>query len=646
MDSPFAPLRSTSGLIRRQVEAAQDETVQAFERLHTEWTEHHEEANYSPADTLRRMSEIFEEAYYNFLSEDPDPHDDRIPLCTSYTFHSNVDISTGATRLLLSVLPVIDTHSIIMDADEFCEKLYRIAEVGPSRELQSYAIGLIAACNEVTRGAHYSALNTRLIPVVLDRLKERQQTMRNEYVEEDRQKFANMPTSFAHLQREERKSREDRPSRHHKTDANGSRSQDTPKKISSSRRNTVSNAHDGVPSSAPPRKRAKMNGGATHSLEEHEKTPRRKKASKATADIEPVDNGWSNSSRTQLNKITYGRHSLFPLTTVMEQRLIMQYLTPLGEFQDLLTAIIENESIDLLLYYLDLNNTRDVRLTHEAIRFIASLLVHRKFAFAFIAKRGVERLMKVVKESMASVGVSTCLYYLSYSSDVMEAVCNLSDNTLDDIVGYALYLLDHSYESGRASAAMFFTYALPYRPIIERFDKKDGRLKMYNYISTLTLIQEGPSVVLSPDDIESTIQCLVNAFALLRSYVEAHLHFKLLHILNKNPQIQVPSIVRNLASNKSLKLEPEVLRQVVQVMLKIFSYKVGWKPIAELDRLGFIDLLSRVLNIIFDQSYTGRTEIVRYALEFVWIVTTFPSMRMRILQRIQFKSTLENSVFR
>lgn len=48
---------------------------------------------------------------------------------------------------------------------------------------------------------------------------------------------------------------------------------------------------------------------------------------------------------------------------------------------------------------------------------------------------------------------------------------------------YALWLLDHSHESGRASAAMFFTYALQFRMILDRFDQHDGLRRLYNYVN-------------------------------------------------------------------------------------------------------------------------------------------------------------------
>lgn len=68
------------------------------------------------------------------------------------------------------------------------------------------------------------------------------------------------------------------------------------------------------------------------------------------------------------------------------------------------------------------------------MQYLASLLVHRKFALEFVAHSGVEYLVNVYQSSMASVGVATCLYYLAYNEDVMEKLCLLSEDLLDRVV--------------------------------------------------------------------------------------------------------------------------------------------------------------------------------------------------------------------
>jgi HIV-1 Vpr-binding protein len=58
------------------------------------------------------------------------------------------------------------------------------------------------------------------------------------------------------------------------------------------------------------------------------------------------------------------------------------------------------------------------------------------------------------------------------------------------MMDYALYALDHSHESGRASIAMFLSHALHFRAMLDRFDQRDGLRRLYNYISTLTILQK------------------------------------------------------------------------------------------------------------------------------------------------------------
>lgn len=48
---------------------------------------------------------------------------------------------------------------------------------------------------------------------------------------------------------------------------------------------------------------------------------------------------------------------------------------------------------------------------------------------------------------------------------------------------YALYLLEHSYETGRAYISLFFAHSFRFRVILERFDRHDGLRKLYNYVS-------------------------------------------------------------------------------------------------------------------------------------------------------------------
>lgn len=55
-------------------------------------------------------------------------------------------------------------------------------------------------------------------------------------------------------------------------------------------------------------------------------------------------------------------------------------------------------------------------------QYLASLLLHKKFAAEFVAHGGVQKLLEIPRPSMAATGVSLCLYYLAYNQDAMERV--------------------------------------------------------------------------------------------------------------------------------------------------------------------------------------------------------------------------------
>lgn len=77
----------------------------------------------------------------------------------------------------------------------------------------------------------------------------------------------------------------------------------------------------------------------------------------------------STSSWAELQPYVIGRHSLNPLTPLMQQRLILHYLIPCGEYQDLLTFAYEDQrALKLILTYIDLTKNKDVRLAFDALR--------------------------------------------------------------------------------------------------------------------------------------------------------------------------------------------------------------------------------------------------------------------------------------
>ena len=95
--------------------------------------------------------------------------------------------------------------------------------------------------------------------------------------------------------------------------------------------------------------------------------------------------------------------------------------------------------------------------------------------------------------------VTKPLVYLFVSNDGDNSHSDDDDNidndsmphaTLRDLVRYCLWLLECSHETGRQYAIMFFGLAFPFRSIMEIFDSNDGLRRLYNTISTLSIITD------------------------------------------------------------------------------------------------------------------------------------------------------------
>lgn len=85
----------------------------------------------------------------------------------------------------------------------------------------------------------------------------------------------------------------------------------------------------------------------------------------------------SSSAWSEQQAFIISTYCMCPLSCHMQQRLILQYLTPMGEYQELLTHIFEHNAMELIFYYIDLNRNTDARLAFEAtkVRLAESLPV-------------------------------------------------------------------------------------------------------------------------------------------------------------------------------------------------------------------------------------------------------------------------------
>lgn len=254
------------------------------------------------------------------------------------------------------------------------EKLFLVAEKA-KEPLKSYAIGLLAAAMEVADiSVSFKENNMQLVPNLLKRLKELNIIQKKE--QEDNPEA--YPRPFGQFKR--------------------NRSPDPVSKFANSPEKVT-------PQASPVLKRRRLSSPV---------------ASLGLAS--PLPHTESNSSWADLEPYMIGTVQMHPLTTEMQQRFILQYLTPMGDYQEMLVYIFEEDALGLIMHYINLNENHDIRLAFEALKYLASLLCHKKFALEFLNRGGLQQILQIYRPSVAATGVSICLYYLAYSEDAMERV--------------------------------------------------------------------------------------------------------------------------------------------------------------------------------------------------------------------------------
>jgi len=132
--------------------------------------------------------------------------------------------------------------------------------------------------------------------------------------------------------------------------------------------------------------------------------------SKVPSTIQPLDNNrslttdhnesvfnsdCSNSSWAEMSSYIVGSYQMFPITRDTKVLFIMKYLRPVGEYQECLAHVFEYKALDLIFHYINVRKTCHARLSFEALRFLGSLLFHKKFCLEFVNRKGVQRLLQV-----------------------------------------------------------------------------------------------------------------------------------------------------------------------------------------------------------------------------------------------------------
>nr|XP_046241098.1 LOW QUALITY PROTEIN: DDB1- and CUL4-associated factor 1-like [Scatophagus argus] len=587
-----------------------------------------------------------------------------------------LSLNTAASRLLQNIMPGLESAVVFQEKEGLVEKLYSWAREA-ERPLCVYATGLLArAMSTQEVAASYREENAQLVPIMIQRLHELQ-------TEEARSHFSptktaqNLPQDSQDETTQTSSVATDLPD---KTEGEGvgeegesSRSAKATTKPSSQLGSALrSSSSSGGSSStrllpdfvyqASPNsgtretedgqrgrggkrravkengRQAKLNFTTSSRRTEEEEEEEQEEAVEAEDRNDSIDQPAGSTSWSEMSSMVIGSdYRLLPLSSAMEQRLILQYLTPLGDYQELLAVFMQLDTRSLLMNYIDLRQTENVQLTFDALLYLASLLLHKKFAAEFIAHGGVQKLLEIPRPSMAATGVSLCLYYLAYNQDAMERVCTLPDGVLSDTVSYALWLLESSHASGICHATMFFSISFSFRAVLQLFDHQDGLRRLVNLVSTLEILNtEVEASRMSDDQVFSSRQTAKHTCMALRRYFEAHLGVKAEQVKQSLHSSDGGAVVPTQPFYKAYAYTREQVIEMMEFLIECGPPQLHWEPVEVFYKLSCVPLMLQLISTACDwRTYYGRSDTVRYALDILAILMVVPKVQLVLADTVE-----------
>ncbi|XP_067627313.1 protein mahjong isoform X2 [Eurosta solidaginis] len=609
------------------------------------WEAKHTRSGFDPVPVLKRLVEIFEKEKDIYMRKDHDPFEDRHPYRTDpkcqfgvllkqlfrkdvfmnklvndylrdnfFTRQniqkSSLELNILTCRLILVISPGLETSAVFQgECEHLIHRIFGWADFS-IEPLQSYAVGFLAAAMEVTEIAvSFRESNTRLIPKILKRL-HMLQAIYHTFPDQSVSTSTKLPSL-----------------------ADNSFEQLVPPWL----------INDGAALSSPQRDdHTKVSPVTEDAAPSNSKTALDTHCSNSnmSAIIENSRDALPQGSGSSFYKKMY--IPLHPPTHESSQTLMLRYLTALGNHQDYLGLVFENRAMQLIFGYLEKLDRRDTCLGFEALKYLASLLCHKKFALEFIAHGGLELLLKVPRPSIAATGVAITLYYLAYCEEAMERICSMPRSVIVELVHYALWLMERSYDSGVCHATMFFGLSFQFKVILDEFDSQDGLRKLYNVISILKILNpsnneddENPV----NDDLECASRQLVRHVCVaLKRYMESHLFYKYNNFMRQQCLLTT-EFSQNIVS-KAAKASLEQISEQVRMLQENTSMRAHWAPVDKLLKVSGITLLLKIIALSYDWNNSVRSEIVRSALDVLSICCVIPRVFLVYCERLDIPDSV------
>lgn len=288
---------------------------------------------------------------------------------------------------------------------------------------------------------------------------------------------------------------------------------------------------------------------------------------------------------------------LYPPTLATSQMMIILYLTPMGEYQEFLPYIFEHNAMDIIFNYLENVDPKDMCLAFEALKYLASLLCHKKCCIEFLSRNGLQKLLKLPRQSTVATGIAIALYYIAYCEEAMERICAMPPRLISELVTYSLGLLGCNHDSGRCHATMFFGLSFQFKVMLDEFDKQDGLRQLYNVISVLRILSNtAEDYDLTQDEENAERQVVRHVCVSLKKYFESHLFYKFTSV-TRHPTTRTPIPIR------ALKNPMEVVDDQILTLQGLLPMRSNWSPVSEFLKLGGVTLFILIIAHSYEWNY-------------------------------------------
>lgn len=267
----------------------------------------------------------------------------------------------------------------------------------------------------------------------------------------------------------------------------------------------------------------------------------------------------------------------------LREKYCIQCLEILGEYVEVLGPVLHEKGVDVCLALLQRSSkhkdeSKIAMLLPDVLKLICALAAHRKFAALFVDRGGIQKLLAVPRIAQTFFGLSSCLFTIGSLQGIMERVCALPSDVVQQVVELALQLLECPQDQARKNAALFFAAAFVFRAVLDSFDAQDGLLKVLSLLQDAASVRSGgnPGALAlstqtslrnerSPSEVltSSEKQIAYHTCVALRQYFRAHLLLLVDSIRpnkgNRNTARNVPSV---RAAYKPLDISNEAMDAV------------------------------------------------------------------------------------